>query len=105
MRQAMTFLIKVQRISFSLGKSAEWAKIQNYRILRNCIVHNEGKLNERTNSYDKLKKYVECNPTLSLSKYGDEIILDRGFCEEMIDIVERFLLSVLVASRPGLLTR
>jgi hypothetical protein len=104
-QKAMTYLVKVQCIVFSLGESKEWEDIQGYRILRNCIVHNDGRLNERANSRDKLRRFIDRKPTLSLSEYDAEITLGKGFCEEAINTVERFLLLVLAASRPWLLTR
>lgn len=102
-QKAMTYLEKVQCINFSRGESMEWAEIQNYRVLRNCIVHNGGRLNERTRKRGKLRKFIDRKPTLSLSEYDDEIILGKGFCEEAVNTVERFLLLVLAAaaSRPG----
>jgi len=101
--QAMQYLIRIQSITFSLGDSTEWYKIQgDYRRLRNCIAHNEGRLNERFRDRNKLKKYVDRRPALTLSPYGDEIILGKDFCEEALGTVSRFLLSVLIASRKWL---
>ena len=93
----MIYLVKVQGVPFSLGESSQWAKIQNYRRLRNCIVHNEGKLDERTSSRAQLESFIDKEPSLSLS--GDEIVLSADFCSEAIDSVESFLVQVLRAAR------
>jgi len=96
-QKAMTYLIKVQGIPFSLGKSSQWEKIRHYQRLRNCIVHNEGKLDERTSYRSEIESFVAKEPGLSLS--GDEVVLGADFCSEAIDIVETFLVQVLHAAR------
>ena len=98
--QAMQYLIRVQHISFTLGESKEWGELQGCRRLRNCIVHNEGRLNNQYLDKDELEKYISGKPSLSLS--GDEIIFSRDFCEEALDTMGRFLVTVLVASRSWL---
>ncbi len=65
--------------------------IQIYRIIRNCIVHAQGKLNELKNQGDqqKLLKYLKKNANVVLVK--EEIYLKKGFCEEALQNIEAFL--------------
>jgi hypothetical protein len=96
-QRAMVYLIKVQGIPLSLGESSHWERIQNYRRLRNCIVHNEGKLDERAPARAQLEAFVDREPGLYLS--GDEIVLSADFCSKAIDTVEGFLVQVFLATR------
>ena len=90
--RAKVYLVKVLRVNFPFGTNPEWQEIQEYRILRNCIVHNEGVL-EGMSSKDvaKLRKYIDRKQTLSLWWDDDIIILKKGFCEEALDTIRRFL--------------
>lgn len=96
-QQAMTYFIKVQGIPFSLGESSQWEKIRHYQRLRNCIVHNEGKLDERTSERPKIESFVAKEPGLSLS--DGEVVLGADFCSEAIDVIETFLVQVLRAAK------
>ena len=84
-----TYMVKVLRISFP-STSPEWQRIRCYRILRNCIVHNEGRLDERFDQNDakSLKDYIDDTSTLSLSDVT--VVLSKDFCEEALQTVERF---------------
>lgn len=42
--RAKTYMLKVLNSSFSFGTDIYWPKIQRYNKIRNCIVHNEGKM-------------------------------------------------------------
>jgi hypothetical protein len=99
--KAMIYLIKVQRINFSLSTRPEWSEIRQYNRLRNCIVHNEGKLNEgfRKEQRDQLANHINQSGS-GLTIFGDEIILDEEFCKRALDTIKRFLTSVLFAETP-----
>ena len=98
LKRAMQYLTRVQRIEFSLGESKEWSRINgDYRRLRDCIAHNEGKLNDRYSKQTELERYVDQEPALALSPYGDEIVLGPDFCAEAFSTIARFFRSVLVA--------
>ncbi|MFH1634862.1 MAG: hypothetical protein ABIG63_12770, partial [Chloroflexota bacterium] len=95
--QSMTYLIKVQRINFSLGTSQEWREIQDYRRLRNCVVHREGKIDVEDNSnYNRIVCFINHTDGLSLS--NDEITFEKTFCERALNTIETFITSVINAS-------
>ena len=71
--KAMTYLIKVQQIEFSLGSSAVWEKIQKIRSLRNQIVHEQGSVDD------------------SLGK------TQKDFCQDALNSINSFLHSVMFA--------
>lgn len=93
LERSMLYLEKVVRIKFSRGTSREWSDIQNYRQLRNCIVHNQGVLDENVEHREKLARYLRNKSTISLD-INNEILLSREFCEETIETIERFLFAV-----------
>jgi hypothetical protein len=97
-QRAVTYLIKVQHIEFSLGNSREWEKIQNYNILRNCIVHNQGKLDEsfEKGSREKLLKFIE-KPNSKLQLSNTWCVLNKDFCLEALSTIKTFLHSVIFA--------
>jgi len=95
--RAKTYLTKVVRIHFP-SDAPEWQEIQNYRMLRNCIVHNQGKMEEGARG-QKLREYIARQKNLSL--YGDEVYFDKGFCEEAFETIRKFLLLLLFPSKAG----
>jgi hypothetical protein len=98
-QRAITYLVKVQHIEFSLGKSPEWEKIQNYNILRNCIVHNQGLLDEsfEKSQREKLLKFSQ-RPNSKLELSDDTwCVLNKDFCLDALDTIKIFLHSVVFA--------
>jgi len=63
-----------------------WQEIIQYRRLRNCIVHAEGKLSGAKEERE-LRQYIDRSKTLSLN--DDEIILSKSFCEEALLTIRR----------------
>jgi len=98
--KAKTYLVKVLGINFPFDTNPEWKEIQDYyRRLRNCIVHNEGRLDEGMKSkedLEALRDYVARKQTLSLP--GKEIILHRDFCKEALDTIRKFFDSLLTST-------
>ncbi len=97
-QRAITYLVKVHHVDFSLGSSREWEKIQNYNVLRNCIVHNQGRLDEGfdKNQREKLLRFIQ-KPTSKLQKKHSLCILSKDFCLDALDTIKSFLHSVLFA--------
>jgi len=83
--RARKYLIKVMNIGFP--DAPHWQEIQNYNKLRNCIVHNDGKL-VGTSDEEVLKKYIENNSYLKID-FG-EVFIERGFCENVFETIEKF---------------
>ena len=78
-------------------RNSYWGDIhKGYRLLRNCFVHNGGKLNDRFNRGKiTLKRFVDNENLLTLQ--GEKIILERGFCEKAINTVRRFFETLFAA--------
>ncbi len=90
-QKAMTYLLKVQRIDFSLNNSSEWERIQNYNTLRNCIVHNEGRLDDGLKEgRDRLEKFIKRKDS-SLDLDGSYIVFTQEFCKNAWKTIEEFL--------------
>jgi hypothetical protein len=90
--RAKTYLVKVLDTSFPFDDDSDWEKIQWFHKIRNCIVHTEGKVNDKN-----LSKYIENHPKLHCEMFfGNEyVILDDGLCENAITVIGAFLRSLL----------
>ena len=90
--RAKTYLVKVLDTSFPFDDDSNWEQIQWLNKIRNCIVHAEGKVKDKD-----LKKYIENHPNLHCEMFfrNDYVILDEGFCEKVIAIIDAFLHSLL----------
>ena len=90
--RAKTYLVKILDTSFPFYDDTIWEQIQWFNKIRNCIVHNEGKVKG-----NDLIKYIENQPNLHYKKFfGDDyVILDEGFCENAIAVIGTFLKSLL----------
>lgn len=93
-QQAMSYLLKVHQLGYSLGTSKEWGQIQNLRILRNCIAHNGGRLDLGTDQIQKVRNYVSAEPLLNIDNNTDEIVVSREYCEKALLIVTEFLYAI-----------
>lgn len=87
------YFAKVLQIYFP-GDTTQWQEIQNYRVLRNCIVHNHGTLSGFGDA-KRLRDYVDRKPDLLIS--GDEIFLNAAFCSEAVETVKGFF-CLLISS-------
>lgn len=89
--RAKIYLMKVLDTSFPFD-DPNWEQIQWFSKIRNCIVHNEGKVRDTD-----LKKYIENHPKLRCEMFfGYEyVMLDEGFCETAIAVTRAFLRSLL----------
>lgn len=82
-------------LGYQVADDIDWEEINGYyRPLRNCIAHCSGVLNDCQQN-EKLKKYIQGNPmALSISSSG-VILLSADFCENALDKIMKFLVSVL----------
>ena len=76
------YLTKKAKIPFNFGKSAQWQEINNYKKVRDDLVHNGGIPN-------KSKGYVASTPLLVIKHR--QIFIKKGFCEEATEAVSGFL--------------
>lgn len=80
-------------------KNSYWGDIhQGYRRLRNCIVHNEGVVDDNLSLDDKryIERFIrrrEYKGLLSLA--GSVIFLHEGFCYKVLDTFEEFFHALL----------
>ena len=85
------YLIEEAKIQFP--KTPEWSEMDNYRQLRNCIVHSQGTLTLSRSDQFLKDTYVSLNSQyleISSGFYGDEVIFHQGFCELSITTVDTF---------------
>jgi len=95
----MTYLIKVQHIEFSKEESPEWAKVKDFTLLRNCIVHNQGRVDDSFSKKKELLKFIQRQDS-KLKLEDTTCILDKNFCSYALGIIKRFLDSVAAAKKP-----
>lgn len=91
LEKAEKYLIEEAKNEFP--KTPEWTEIDNYRKLRNCIIHNQGTLTLSDNDQFLRNVYIPRHPQyleIAFGLYGYEVILHRGFCGEVIDTVDTF---------------
>jgi len=69
-----------------------WQEINNYCLIRNCIVHNSGSL-KGFRDENRLRAYVTRKSIVS----HDEITLTEQFCKEVVRTIRVFLNEVLEA--------
>lgn len=93
------YLTKVQNFNFP-SKSLEWEKIRNFTNLRNCIVHNQGRINSfrEGQQKEKLLKFIQSkNSKIKLE--ADTCIIGQEFCLEALKTTKKFLSLVAEIER------
>lgn len=88
-----TYFRKVLKFPFPTNTSG-WQEIQNFRRIRNLIVHNKGKLSTIKN--DEIEKYLKDSPYLEIIE--DEIFIKTGFCLHALKSFKSFLLKLTFES-------
>jgi hypothetical protein len=93
--KAKAYYTRVLQLNFP-SNTPEWCEIQNYKTLRNCLVHAQGRVDGMKNKDDqaKLWKFIKHKKTLFLPHYGI-VIFEKGFCDEALVTIENFLRSWL----------
>ena len=93
------YLTKVQKFDFP-SNSPEWEKIRNFTNLRNCIVHNQGRLNDsfKEEQREKLSQFIQ-GKNSKIKLQDDKCMIDREFCSDALDTIRKFLLSVAAAKK------
>jgi hypothetical protein len=98
--RARKYLVNEARIRFP---DSEWTKLRDYQKLRNCIVHNEGKLESGHEKHERARKYLKeqfirhNRNHLEWKDLDDEIIFHKGFCEEVLQVSRRFFTDLFAA--------
>ena len=95
---AVLFLVKV--VGLQIDKSTTgWQEIRNIQKIRNLIVHNDGKLRDRSGKEKlELAKYVADSPCLS---GDDEIRILPGYLSHVLEAFDRQFQEIdrLIAAR------
>jgi len=99
LEKAKEYLTKVQKIEFP-SNSPEWEKIRNFTNLRNCIVHNQGRVDNSFNEKQrvKLSKFIE-GKNSKIKLEDRKCVLDYEFCSDALEIIKKFLFSVAAAKK------
>jgi len=86
---ARIYIKKAAELPFP-DESRGWRDIQIYRLIRNCIVHQDGRVSDNDR---KLQEGIRRFGTqgLSVNIIGGEIELSKPFCIEFIRTMEEFL--------------
>lgn len=91
--KANIYFKKVLKLDFP-SNTPEWEEIQNYQLLRNCIVHCQGRLDKiKKLDHQKIRAYITRQEHISLM--GDYIDLSKEFCLEACTTIESFLQKML----------
>ena len=88
--RARKYLREIAGIRFP--DKPEWAEMKNYQKLRNCIVHSQGTLSSCRNANYLRNDYIPRHSYLDIGSglYGEEVMLLKGFCEEVIQTIDSF---------------
>ena len=112
-----SIIFEAKKVLVNAGVSfPKWGEIEKYPKLRNCIIHNGGRLEEDKDDEKDLRAYVKRKKKKSLlnsipwnyevyevdkvvmhpgfkedDKKVDEVIFHKGFCEEVIQTISDFL--------------
>jgi len=95
-RKAQTYLKKVAKIEFP-DKSSFWNNICHYNLIRNFIVHKNGRLDKSRNA-KKVKSFINSKSSIGLGSH-DQIQLSEQFIPEVIDDLDEFFKQLFEALR------
>lgn len=87
--KAKVYFKKVLQTPFP-SSSIEWEAIQKHKMVRNCIVHQRGIIDDLKQD-DKLQAYLKKKNLLNDNK----ITLNQEYCKEVTDTIRKFLFQVL----------
>lgn len=89
--RAKSYLINFAGADFDV-LNGDWSKLVALNLVRNCLVHNEGIING-SRSENKLKNTVDSTAGIYSNHYS-EIIIEREYIDNCIDVIESFLLDL-----------
>ena len=87
------YLLKLAKIDISKIKS--WGTLKDLEIIRNCIVHNDGKVDSKFKDSEKIKSLIRkyknyCSINKSLYEKEEYLIIKFSSCEFFITEIEAF---------------
>ena len=84
------YLQNVQQINFP-DDSSEWCDIREFNRLRNCLVHNQGIVNNSLNDYKKVLQDIKKH---SIELVDGRCVISSEFCSEALKVIKNFLYEV-----------
>ena len=86
-------------LGLKFPRNSYWGDIhQGYRRLRNCIVHNDGVLDDNLSADDRrhLERFIQGKEYRGLLLVSDGIILlQKDFCYKVLDTIESFFHTLI----------
>ena len=83
------YLTEVVEIDFPSG-SIEWSKINDYRLIRNCFAHGQGKVTDDNRSLISAIKRLDSVRVTGDVIFGRYIELEKEFINNFIEVIELF---------------
>jgi hypothetical protein len=89
--QAPIYLKKIVKIDFP-DKCTEWEKIGVYKIVRNSIVHRQGRLSDSQKNKNRIEKFIKDNPSLliELDESNNNIKISKETLFDFIETLREF---------------
>lgn len=86
-------------LGLKFPRNSYWGDIhQGYRRLRNCIVHNDGVLDDNLSADDRrhLERFIQRKAYRGLLLVSDDVILlQKDFCYKVLDTIESFFHTLI----------
>jgi len=95
--RAQVYLKKVVGINFP-DQTPTWMDIKQYNLIRNFIIHNNGKIKGDPNKLEPIMKFIDDHPSITL-KDRERIVLSKEFSLEFIKTMGVFF-SLLTEELP-----
>jgi|SRR5699024_4451714 len=92
--RAKKYLEKLMEVDFP-ANNEHWKFLREVSLIRNCIVHNGGFVEQSSN---RIRNIINDMENIHINEY-DKIIIEKGFVEEMIDHVDAFLFELIVQAK------
>ncbi len=86
---ARAYLKKVQGVTFP-DQSAEWNRLSDYRKIRNCLVHADGRIDQGQRG-QAIRNFLQRNPQFGSLDQFSRISLEPAAAQDMIRTVRAFL--------------
>jgi len=84
--RAKVYISKLGGLDFPMGQS--WTEINSYVTIRNCIVHNAGKIGGFSREKE-LRDYCSKREGISIDGRGN-VVLSEGFCLQALSTLRAF---------------
>jgi hypothetical protein len=93
--QAKTYLTRL--VGVAVGSFNEWAHLQRFQDVRNCIVHQYGYLSANDKRHDGIRQFA-AGPNGIVITSDDRIQLSCAFCEQHLTNIESFFKRLIAAA-------